>query len=279
MAAHRVDARVERGIAAETSVDGQRPRDERGRHRPLGREQGSKRERGRHLRAVEQREPLFRRKLEWREAGRGERLGAGEHAAVALCGAFADQDQSEMRKRRQIARGADRALRGKTRDHARIGELRERVDHFPAHAGMTARQRGDLERDDEPHDRVVEQRSCACCVRAHQRALQFTQAVGVDPRAREGPETRVHAVYDAIFRQHAADGGRRRIDRVPRGRIDDQRRRRGPHTTQDFEREASGAKRDFRHRSVLKARQAPRASFTGSHVIRCARPVTPAASG
>ena len=60
MAAHRVDARIERRVAAETGVERQRSGDERGRERALRGEQAGERERRRHLRAVEQREALLR---------------------------------------------------------------------------------------------------------------------------------------------------------------------------------------------------------------------------
>ena len=46
--------------------------------------------------------------------------------------ALADQRQREMRERREVARGADRALRRHERDEAGVEEREQRVDRPPA---------------------------------------------------------------------------------------------------------------------------------------------------
>ena len=61
MPAHRMNARVERRVAAQACVDRHRARDERGGHGTLCGEQPGERQRGRHLRAVEQRQPFLGR--------------------------------------------------------------------------------------------------------------------------------------------------------------------------------------------------------------------------
>ena len=68
VAAHRVDASVERRIAAEARIDGQRAGDERGGDGTLGGKKSGKRQRRGDLRPVEQREPFLRAQRHRREA-------------------------------------------------------------------------------------------------------------------------------------------------------------------------------------------------------------------
>ena len=104
-------------------LDRHRAGDDRRGEDILGREQPGKRQRGRHLRAVDQRQPLLRAELDRREAGDGKRL-RGRHPPAAMRRfADADQDRRQMGERRQVAGGADRALRR----HARIDAVREQV--------------------------------------------------------------------------------------------------------------------------------------------------------
>ena len=69
VAAQRLDARVERPVRAARRVGRERAGDERRLEHALGLEQAGERERGRDLRAVEEREALLRTELDRREAG------------------------------------------------------------------------------------------------------------------------------------------------------------------------------------------------------------------
>ncbi len=90
--------------------------------------------------------------------------GASARVCQGLCGrqgraadarlALADQHSGQMRERRQVARRARRALAGNDRNHIRVEELKQRVDDFVTHPGMSARQRGDLEQERQAHHRV-----------------------------------------------------------------------------------------------------------------------------
>ena len=88
----------------------------------LGAEQAGQRQRGRHLRAVEQRQAFLRAEHEGREAdARASLRRRRSRVAVGRRGlAFADQHAGQVRQRRQVARGADRALARNARQHAGI---------------------------------------------------------------------------------------------------------------------------------------------------------------
>ena len=137
-----------------------------------------------------------------------------------------------MRERRQVAGSAHRALRGNARRHAGVDERDERFDHRPAHAGVAAGERGRLQRHDEAHDRIVEQRARAGGMRQHERALQLGEARVVDARPCEEPESRVDAVDRAARGDDAVDRQRRGIDRRLRGDIDRERHGLRPETAQ-----------------------------------------------
>ena len=147
---------------ARACIDRHRAGDDGCRKRAFGGKQPAQRKRRRYLRPVEEREPFLRRELERRKPCLTERVAAREQAAAHACLAFADQHRRQVRKRREIARGADRSLRRNARHDAAIVHCDEGFDHLPAHAGMAAPERGDLQCDDQPHDRVVQQRSRAC---------------------------------------------------------------------------------------------------------------------
>ena len=80
------------------------------------------------------------------------RLGSRERAAPSeLRLAFADHREREMRERREVARGADRALRRDARVHLRVEHRDERVDEERAHARMTEREHLRAQEDHPAH--------------------------------------------------------------------------------------------------------------------------------
>ena len=241
MTAHRLDPRVERRVAAETRVDRERPGDERGRHRTLGRKQGGERERRRHLRAVEQRESLLRPEHDRRQSRRCERVAPWHRATIESCFTLADQHGGQMRERRQVAGCADRSLRGDARHDTGVRKCDERFDHAPAHAGMPACERSRLQRDREADDGVVEQRARAGGMRKHERTLQLGKARRVDARACEEAKPRVDAVDGRPRGDHACDGVGGGVDRRPRRPIHRERQRGHPQPAKIGQRERTGS--------------------------------------
>ena len=165
-----------------------------------------------------------------------ERVARRHDAAVDPRLAFADQHRRKMRERREIAGRADRSLRRNARHDAGVGERDERLDHAPAHARVAARERRRLERDDEAHDGIVEQRPGARRMRQHERALQLREPRVVDARAGEQAESGVDAVDGPPGRDDAVDGLRGGIDRRLRRGVDGERHRLRPEPAQVGER-------------------------------------------
>ena len=93
------------------------------------------------------RETFLRLQLERRDARARHRIGGRQGRVSDAHFALADQHAREVRERRQIARCAGRSLAGNDRNDSRVEELEQRLDNFIAHAGVPARQRGDLEQD------------------------------------------------------------------------------------------------------------------------------------
>ena len=145
MSAQRLDALVEGRVAAEAGVHGERARDQRGGEHALAREEAGERERGRNLRAVNECEPFLRRQPERRDAGMRQRICGRHRSAVDARLALADQHGREMRKRRQVARRTNRALARHDGDDAVVEQFQQRVDDLVAHAGISARERSNLE--------------------------------------------------------------------------------------------------------------------------------------
>jgi hypothetical protein len=69
-------------------------------------------QRGRRLRAVDQRQPLFRGERDWRQSFASNCRGSGFRLSLEPGLSFADEDQREVREGRQIAARAHRPARG-----------------------------------------------------------------------------------------------------------------------------------------------------------------------
>ena len=131
------------------------PADDRRVEQPLGLEQALERERQAQLRAVQQRETFLR--LAVRAARRppppGRRCRPVERRrAPARRLAFADQRERHVRQRREIARRADRALRGHDRQHVRVQQREQHVGDERPRAGEAGREAVGLEQQHPPHD-------------------------------------------------------------------------------------------------------------------------------
>ncbi len=130
------------------------------------------------------------------------------HAHAAL----ADQREREVRERREVAGGADRALRGHDGMDAGVDEREQPLDHDRAHAREAAREARGLQHQDEPHGRVRERRADARRVRAHEIELQRRELVVGDARLRELAEAGVDAVERLAGGEARAHGRERRLD-------------------------------------------------------------------
>ena len=152
MPAQGMDARVERRIRAARGVERQSAGRERRAKQGLGLEQADERVRRRELRAVEQREPLLRLERERLEPNRGQRFGRRHDAIVEESLADADHGGGHMGERREVARSADRALRGNDRRHAAVEHRADAIDRPGRDAGGALPQAAEFQRHHEPRD-------------------------------------------------------------------------------------------------------------------------------
>ena len=180
LAAQRVDARIERRVASRRGVDAHRAGDQARRaaaprraNRPL------ERERGRDLRAVEQRQPLL-------GAERQRRRGRCGASASAAGSALAPQARSRPRRSARAERCASGARSPEAPTEPCAGMHRQDVGVAAArssasttarpHAGVAARQAGDLQQQDQAHACGGQRRADAGHVREHEAALQLARA-------------------------------------------------------------------------------------------------------
>ena len=213
VAAQLLDAGVERPVRAARRVGRERAGDERALEHALGLEQAGERERGRDLRAVEEREALLRGKLDRREAGAGERLARRQPRAVEEELALADERGGKMRERREVARRPDRALARHDRDEPALKACEEMRQRRPAHAGGALAEIGDLERHREAHDRRRQRLADAGRVRQHEVALQLREVAVRDAHRGELSEAGVDAVDRLVPREDRVDRRRPGLDR------------------------------------------------------------------
>ena len=201
-------------------------------------EQAGQRVGGGELRAVEQRQPLLRPQRQRRQAGRGERFRR-RHATRRPKRDLADADhrRRHVGERREIARGADRALRR----HDRHQPARQhRLEQRAASAGRTpeapwarlASFSAIISRVDRDRRRLAD----AGGVRQHDVALQLREIGCGDAHARELAE----AGIDAIDRLARARGCAPPPPRSPRRRAAPRDRARPPRRDRSRANRSSG---------------------------------------
>ena len=152
--ARRVNTRIKRRITPLEGVDRHRARDHSAGEQILGAKESGECERGRYLRAIDQREPFLGAELEGLQAGRFETLRCILGFAVDAYLANPEQHGAQVRERRQVARRADRALRGNDRIYLPVKQCEQSVDQLIADARQTLCQCIDLQREDQANDGV-----------------------------------------------------------------------------------------------------------------------------
>ena len=209
-----VQARFERMVRAAQAVDRQRG-GEIGRAREaLGAEHCQRGDGGRRLRAVDQREPLLRAEVDRRQAGTRERRGAVEHGGIVAGGrqAFADQDQRQVRERREVAAGPDRAAARHDRVDARVQHGDQQIQRRAPDARESLRQHVRAKRHHRAYGRHAQRRVDARRVAPQQIALQLAERALLDLDFGERSEAGVDAVDRRVSGGVALDDGARRVD-------------------------------------------------------------------
>ena len=175
LAAQRVDARVKRAVAAARSVNRQRTNDQRGFQHRLKNQERMQGQRGRCLRAVDQRQTFFGAQHQWRNTCSLQGPQRRKRRAVDQHEALAHQRQRHVRQRREITGCAHRAFGRNPGHQPGVVNRHQRVNHHLAYAGVAARQAGRLERQHQTHHGGLQRFAHAHAVRANQVELQRGQ--------------------------------------------------------------------------------------------------------
>ena len=223
LAAKLRNARVERLRRAFERIDRQRAGGDRGGEHALAQEQGVERQRGARLRAVDQRQAFLRAELQRFEAEPFERGGGGNDLAGQVDPAIAHQRRDQVRERREVAAGADAALRRDQRHGVGVEQPLQRLDHERPNARMAAAEPEQLQDDHQPRHVARQRIAEAGAVRQDQVGLQLGQAFGRDARVGEQAEAGVDAIDGLAAGDDALDRRRR-----SRRRAASMRRRAGP---------------------------------------------------
>src|SRR6185437_9902441 len=150
LAPEDMNAIVEGHIAALERIHGQGAGDERSAEHVLDGKKSRERESGVHLRAVEEREPFLRSQLERLQAYAPQSFRGRQYAAGGAHLPDAEESRRKMGKRRQIARGADRALARNARVSPGLEQPGEGEERLRAYARESLREASDLQDQHEP---------------------------------------------------------------------------------------------------------------------------------
>jgi hypothetical protein len=208
-----VDPRRERVDRAQQRVDGHGGGDVGGAGQPLGAGEREGEHGGGALRAVDQREPFLRPERHRREPGPLQRLAAG-HAVDGF--AFADEDQGEMRQRREVAAGAHRAAARHARMDAAIEQRQQRLERLDANARVAFGEHVGAQRHGGAHAAHRQRRVDAGGMTAQQIQLQRGEIRRVDARLGEIAEAGIDAVHRRVAGGQLIDHGPRRGDPIAR---------------------------------------------------------------
>ena len=211
-----VNPRFERRNRAAQRVDGQRG-DDVGGAGQTGRGVHGQRQHGRRgLGAVDQRQSFLGRRPYRREAGCAQRLAGGPPGRAVPHVAFADQGQGDVRERRQVAAGPDRAAARHVGMDAGVEQREQRLERLDADARVALGQHVGAQRHRRAHRAHRQRLADAGGVAAHQVHLQGVEVGAVDARLRERPEAGVDAVDRRVAVGRAIDDGAGRDDRRAR---------------------------------------------------------------
>ncbi len=120
-----------------------------------------------------------------------------------------------MAERREVARGADRALARDAGQGVGLEQCEQPFHHVPPHSGMAAGEADHLGRHRQPDDGPAQILAQPAAVRQDQVALKLGQPVARNPGLREQPEAGIDPVDGAPARHDPPDAGGRGVDRRP----------------------------------------------------------------
>jgi uracil-DNA glycosylase len=207
----RVDLGEERGARPVQRLDRESACDVRSAREPPGADEAEREHRRHELRPVDEREPFLRGEADRLEAGACKRRGAGKSLAADPRLALADERQCEMRERREVARGADRAARRHDRQHTALEQREEQLNRLDPRPGVALRERIRPEEQRRPDHLVGIRRAHAARVRAEEPQLELLGLLLGNCDRDETAEAGVDAVR--VLTRAVGDA----LDELPRG--------------------------------------------------------------
>jgi len=191
---------------------------------PLGVVSLQRADRAHHRRAVGQGQPLLGRQRDRLESGAGQRLATGQDRALVFGLALADQGQTHVCQRGEIAARAERSLLRDDRMHARVQHPDQQIERAGPDAGIATGERVGPHQHDRPHGGRIERIAHADRVALDDVALEQLDLLARDHPVLERAEAGRDAVHDAPLVQQVGDGVRRPRDPGPRRVADDHAR-------------------------------------------------------
>ncbi len=156
------------------------------------------------LRAVEQRQPLFRLELEGFPAQFAKHFGRRTHHLADLHLAQTQQRQAHVGQRREVARSAERTLLIDDGQDVAVEQLDETLHRRQLHARMAVGERLYLEQQNQPHDLRGHALPGSAGARHHEVLLQARQLVAAHRNIAQRPETGRDAVDRPLGVLHLA---------------------------------------------------------------------------
>ena len=160
---------------------------------------------------------------------------AGRRLPVPVHLPFPDEREREVRERREISRGADRALLGNDGVNSLREAREEKLQRLPADAGKPFREAVRAQQHDRPNGGRGKRRARAGRVAPHEVELERSELLPRDDDVGELPEPRRDAVDDPVLGDRAVDDGARRVDARRGARREDARTLAAGHGREIFE--------------------------------------------
>src|SRR6266567_3958135 len=139
------------------------------------------------------------------ETGAAKRFTAFHSFSFEEYLALADQAQSKMRKRREIAAGANRAFFGNDRVHSTIQHVTKHLNDFEPNAAEAEREHVCTQQHHRAHLHFRQWPANSAGVAANKIELELAQRIARDANIREFAKTRAHAVNGVITRDDFFD--------------------------------------------------------------------------
>ena len=175
------------------------------------------------LGAVDERDGLLGLQHQRLDVGLLQRAG-GRHALAVKHGlAFADQHQSQMRQRRQIAAGPHAALRGNDGVHPTVQHLAKCVDDHRPHSREALGHGIGAQQKHGARDIFPQRFADTGTMRAQQIDLEGANLVRWDPHVGELADAGIHGIGDAVLFHQFIDHGARPLDGKTRFRLQQNR--------------------------------------------------------